>query len=71
MFDYYNAWEKFAKEEESSIDKDESQNPTNFIPAKNPKPAEERKGPLTQAEMMQRTSGAKPNTQIVIKGGSV
>ncbi len=26
---------------------------------------------MTQAEMMQRTSGAKPNTKIVIKGGSV
>jgi hypothetical protein len=23
MFDYYNAWEKFAKEEESNIDKDD------------------------------------------------
>ena len=54
MFDYYNAWEKFAKEEESNIDKDndEEVKDKDFIPAKNPKPAEERKGPMSQAEMM-------------------
>ena len=27
------------------------------------------KQPSTAAEMMQRTSGAKPNTSIVVKGG--
>jgi tetratricopeptide (TPR) repeat protein len=29
------------------------------------------KPPQSQAEMMKRTSGAKPNTKIVIKGGTV
>ena len=52
MFDYYNAWEKFAKEEEPNVDKDDDTEIKDFIPAKNPKPAEERKGPMTQAEMM-------------------
>ena len=29
----------------------------------------EPKQPMSQAEMMQATSGAKPNTKIVVKGG--
>jgi hypothetical protein len=65
MFDYYKAWDKFTKDE---VDKEDSDN--EIIEAKNPT-FEEKKGPMSQAEMMQRTSGAKPNTKIVIKGGSV
>lgn len=38
------------------------------IEAKNPT-AEAQKGPACAAEMMARTSGAKPNTTMVIKGG--
>lgn len=64
MFDYYKAWDKFAAEEEKGLETDE------ILEAKNPV-AEEERVPKTQAEMMQRTSGAKPNTRIVIKGGSV
>ena len=72
MFDYYKAWDKFAAEEEENLEKkpgvDDEEG--EIIPAKNPTPEAE-KVPKTQAEMMQRTSGAAPNTKIVIKGGSV
>jgi len=60
MFDYYKAWDKYAKDEETD----------GFIEAKNPV-AEEETGPLSQAEMMKRSSGARPHTKIVIKGGTV
>ena len=71
MFDYYKAWDKFAKKEEDNLAKDQdSGSDAEIIEAKNPV-AKEQKAPLTQAEMMQRTSGAKPGTKIVIKGGSV
>jgi len=71
MFDYYKAWDKFAKKEEDGLAKNhDSDSDTEIIEAKNPIPKEQ-KAPLTQAEMMQRTSGAKPGTKIVIKGGSV
>lgn len=63
MFDYYKAWDKFADEAEKEADSE-------IIPATNPAP-QKMKEPTTQAEMLQRTSGAQPNTKIVIKGGSV
>jgi hypothetical protein len=72
MFDYYKAWDKFADKAVTDAEKengsdDEAQD---FIPATNPKAVEE-KAPQSQAEMMKRTSGARPNTKLVIKGGTV
>jgi hypothetical protein len=61
MPDYYKAWDKFGKALDE-IDDDEVE------VAKNPK-AVAAKEPTTAAEMMARTSGAAPNTSIVIKGG--
>lgn len=69
LIDYYKAWDKFADEELKKEEGDENSD-GEIIPALNPKPEKER-GPMSQAEMMQRTSGAKPNTKMVIKGGSV
>lgn len=70
LIDYYKAWDKFADAELQKEDDDDENNDGEIIPALNPKPEKER-GPMSQAEMMQRTSGAKPNTKIVIKGGTV
>lgn len=71
MFDYYKAWDNFADKAVADAENgDEDATATDFIPATNPKPLDER-APQTQAEMMQRTSGAKPNTKLVIKGGTV
>lgn len=67
MFDYYKNWDKFAAEETGKLDSKEEDD---ILEAKNPV-AEADKGPMSQAEMMKRTSGAKPNTKMVIKGGSV
>lgn len=61
MPDYYKAWDKFGKALDD-IDDDEVEM------AKNPT-AVDVKGPANAAEMMARTSGAAPNTSIVIKGG--
>jgi len=61
MPDYYKAWDKFGKALDD-IDDDEVE------AAKNPMPVAA-KEPQNAAEMMARTSGAKPNTSIVIKGG--
>lgn len=64
MPNYYKAWDKFAKdldENESDEDKNET------LAANNPKYVEPPK-PQSQAEMFKPTSGAKPNTQIVVKG---
>ena len=74
MFDYYKAWDKYAAEvdkESDSSDNEKDKEIDGFIPARNPKPEEEKKGPMSQAEMMKPTSGAKPNTKLVIKGGTV
>lgn len=65
MFDYYKAWDKFAKDEEGKVEQGKDE----YLEAKNPKPEADR--PFTQAEMMRLTSGARPNTKIVIKGGTV
>lgn len=61
MPDYYKAWDKLAND----IDNDEN---VDSNQAKNPKFKDE--GPASQADMMKLTSGAKPNTQMVIKGGT-
>jgi len=63
MPDYYKAWDKFGKQLDD-LDSDEEK----VIEAKNPK-AVDVDGPKNAAEMMQRTSGAAPNTTLVIKGG--
>lgn len=73
MFNYYKNWDKFTDEALKELDKEsDSDVETNdgFIPAKKPT-FEEDKEPLSQAQMMQRTSGAKPNTKVVIKGGTI
>lgn len=59
MPDYYKAWDKFGK----ALDDEEK-----ITVATNPK-AVDPKQPQNAAEMMAATSGAGPNTQIVIKGG--
>lgn len=66
MFDYYKSWDKFTKEE---VDKEEEP-ASDFIPAQQAT-AIEQPAPQSQAEMMKRTSGAKPNTKMVIKGGTI
>lgn len=70
LIDYYKAWDKFADEELKKDDGD-ADSDGEIIPATNPKPEKERDGPMSQMEMMQRTSGARPNTKLVIKGGTV
>jgi tetratricopeptide (TPR) repeat protein len=61
MPDYYKAWDKFGKALDE-LDEDEVEE------AKNPT-AVSAPQPQSAAEMMARTSGAAPNTSIVIKGG--
>ncbi len=58
MPDYYKAWDKFA----ASIDEEDETIDTGKIQAEDPNKQ------FSQAEMMQRTSGARPNTEIVVKG---
>ena len=67
MPDYYSAWDKLAKDidEEDSDGGEEVKG--DLQAAKNPTWHEEKK-PETQAEMLARTRGAKPNTQMVVKG---
>ena len=62
MPDYYKAWDKFDVDEDSS--EDENGNKKSKITYKEPE------APKTQADMMRPTSGAAPNTKIVIKGGT-
>ena len=72
MFNYYKDWDKFADEALKELDKDSDSDVDagdGFIPAT--KPTFEDEGPLSQAQMLQRTSGAKPNTRVVIKGGTI
>ena len=72
MFDYYKNWDKFTKEETDKKEEDEptAESDPNFIPAKQAE-AIEQSAPATQAEMLKRTSGARPNTKMVIKGGTI
>ena len=65
MPDYYKNWDKLAKQIENSESDEEVKG--GIEAAKNPVWKDEKK-PETQAEMMARTRGAKPNTSIVIKG---
>lgn len=62
MPDYYKAWDRF--EVDDAIDSDEENKKTNKITYKEPE------APKSQADMMRPTSGAAPNTKIVIKGGT-
>jgi len=59
MPDYYKAWDKFGAE------LDAEENEANTMEVKPIVPPE----PLTQADMMKRTSGAAPNTSMVVRGG--
>ena len=76
MFNYYKNWDKFTDEALAELDKEDKDSDSdidtgdNFQEAKKPK-FEEETEELTQAKMMQRTSGAKPNTKVVIKGGTI
>jgi len=72
MFNYYKDWDKYADEALAEFDeneKEESSDDDERI-AKNPK-FEEEDAPANQAEMMRLTSGAKPNTKLIIKGGTI
>jgi hypothetical protein len=60
MPDYYKAWDKFAKLADEEFEENEATSGVKAVAAKQATNA---------AEMMQRTSGAAPNTSIVIKGG--
>jgi hypothetical protein len=60
MPDYYKAWDRF--DIDKALDSDEEG--TLKIKYKEPEPVK------SQADMMRLTSGAKPNTKIVIKGGT-
>jgi hypothetical protein len=60
MPEYYKAWDKFAKLADEEDEENESTSTVKAVPAKQA---------TTAAEMMQRTSGAAPNTSIVVKGG--
>ena len=64
MPDYYKAWDKIGRELEDDNDCDENDT-GDATRAKNPKFREEGK---STAEMFKPTSGAKPNTSIVVKG---
>ena len=76
MFDYYKAWDKFAEQQDDDADKDSEEEKdevdaeTGFIPARNPKFENETKA-QSQAEMFKLTSGARPGTKLVIKGGTI
>ena len=64
MPDYYKAWDKIGRELEDADSSDENDT-GNEVRAKNPKFREENK---STAEMFKPTSGAAPNTSIVVKG---
>lgn len=63
MPDYYKAWDKIGREADNS-DSDDSDT-GDATKAKNPKYRDEGK---STAEMFKPTSGAAPNTRIVVKG---
>lgn len=65
MPDYYKAWDRFDIDEALDSDEEKKTTPSSSkITYKEPEP------PKSQADMMRLTSGAKPNTKIVIKGGT-
>lgn len=57
MPDYYKAWDKIAKQAEEELSDNEEVGAIKY------------KEPVHPANMMQATSGAPPNTKIVVKGG--
>ena len=64
MPDYYKAWDKIGRDADSDASDDDNDT-GNTARAKNPKFREEDK---STAEMFKPTSGAAPNTKIVVKG---
>ena len=62
MPDYYKAWDKIARENDSE---DSDGDTGDARRAKNPKFREEKK---STADNFKLTSGAAPNTEIVVKG---
>jgi hypothetical protein len=70
MFNYYKDWDKFADEALAEFDEQEQSSEDDELIAKNPKFVEE-DAPENQADMMRLTSGAKPNTKLIIKGGTI
>ena len=66
MPDYYKAWDKFDVDKALDSDEEEEKKKksSSGIQYKEPPPVK------SQADMMRLTSGAKPNTKIVIKGGT-
>lgn len=76
MFNYYKNWDKFTDDALAELDKEDKDSDSDietdgqFQEVKKIK-FEEENEELTQAKMMQRTSGAKPNTAMVIKGGTI
>ena len=64
MPDYYKAWDKIGREADNSDDSD-TNDTGDASKAKNPKFKEEDK---STADMFKPTSGAAPNTTIVVKG---
>ena len=72
MFNYYKDWDKYADEALAEFDENENEQSSEddeLIP-KNPK-FEDEAAPENQADMMRLTSGAKPNTKLIIKGGTI
>ena len=68
MPSYYKNWDKLAKElEDQDSDGEEGEVKGYLEAAKNPVWKEERKAE-TQAEMLQKTRGARRNVAMVVKG---
>ena len=65
MPDYYKAWDKIGRELEEASDDSDTNDTGDQFQAKNPKFVEDTR---STAEMFKPTSGAKPNTSIVVKG---
>jgi hypothetical protein len=63
MQDYYKAWDRFNVDDALGSDEEDNKSKSK-ITYKEPAP------PQSQADMMKLTSGAAPNTKIVIKGGT-
>jgi tetratricopeptide (TPR) repeat protein len=68
MPDYYKAWDKFGKQLDD-LDNEEDSSATPGIIRATQATAMDAKQPQNAQEMMAPTSGAAPNTQLVIKGG--
>ena len=62
MPSYYKAWDKF--DVDKALEDEDEDSKIGAIKYKEPEPMK------SQADMMRLTSGAAPNTKIVIKGGT-